>query len=161
MKEAISQKQNLIYESELLEQVNKRDPTPTNLKFMTRTNKDELIMQYLEGFISLDNYLESNADRCKEIMSKVKSLVHQLHEKGISHRDLKGINVMIHPETEQLRIIDFGVGCINSSLKFPCQKYRGTTLNYYPKPQEMNNFKDWKKGDQNAMKIIQKKLCKK
>lgn len=160
MKEALEQKQNLVYESQLLKQVARRDPAPTNLKYIQRTNKDELIMQYLDGFDTLDDYMASNPDDCKDILVRLKAAVHQLHENGISHRDLKGINIMIHPHTKELRIIDFGVGCIKQSEKYPCQKFRGATPFYYPEREEMSNFQDWRKADQNALQIIQNTLCK-
>jgi tRNA A-37 threonylcarbamoyl transferase component Bud32 len=155
MKEARDKKQALIYESELLKQVGRRDPSPTNLKFVERTNKNELIMQYLDGFVTLDEYLESNTDRCNDIMTKLKRLVHNLHKNGIAHRDLKGMNIMIHPETEELRIIDFGVGCIKQNEKFACQTFRGATPNYYPGGRYLKTFQEWQKADDKALQIVE------
>jgi len=159
MKDAIRQKQNLIYQSELLKEVARLDPSPTNLKFVERTNKDELIMQYLDGFVTLEEYLQSNTDRCSTLTKKLKKLVRHLHESGIAHRDLKGINIMIHPETEELRIIDFGVGCIKNNQKFACQKFRGATPYYYPDGSDLRTFQEWQKADIQALDITEQKLC--
>jgi tetratricopeptide (TPR) repeat protein len=159
LKESLQDPQNLIYQSNLLKQVNKLDPAPTNLKYIQRTANDELVMQYLDEFVTLNDYLQSNSDRCKDIIITIKDLVKELHNKGISHRDLKGINIMIHPETEELRIIDFGVGCIKQSTEFPCQKFRGATRFYYPQRQKLTNFQDWKKADQKALRILEGQMC--
>jgi len=146
------------YQSKLLKQVNKVDPVPTNLKYINKTNKNELIVQYLDGFITLKDYFIAHKDRCLDILKKVNVLVGNMHKKGISHRDLKRENIMIHPDTEELRIIDFGLGCIDKTKQYPCQNYRGTTKIYYPHPELNKNFKDWKRADKKAVDII-KKFC--
>lgn len=61
--------------------------------------------------------------------------------------------------TEELRIIDFGLGCIKQSVKFPCQKFRGATQFYYPQGPELTTFQEWKKADQEALQIVENTFC--
>ena len=53
-----------------------------------------------------------------------------IHEKGISHRDIKSSNIMFN--SNGLRIIDFGFACLEES----CDQLKGTPL-YFP-PEKYN-----------------------
>ena len=79
-----------------------------------------IVMEYLGSeWIDLYDYIEMHGpvreDYAKEIFKQVVETVEFLHEKGYSHNDIKGIfssnideNILINPETRELKLIDFG-----------------------------------------------------
>jgi len=148
----------LTYQAQLLKQVNKRVPSKSILKYIQHAD-NILITEYLKGFVLLDEYLKKNPEKCLDIIPNVNIVMNQLHRAGISHRDLKGENIMIHPETLEIKIIDFGVGCIKDSSKFNCKNFIGTSQKYYPRYQQYKSFQDWKQGDNKALDILWKELC--
>jgi len=148
----------LTYQAQLLKQVNKRVPSKSNLKYIQHAD-NILITEYLKGFVMLNEFLKIAPEKCLKVIPKVNIAVNELHSAGISHRDLKGENIMINPETLEIKIIDFGVGCIKDSSKFNCRNLVGTTPKYYPQYQQHGNFQDWMQGDNKALDIIWKELC--
>jgi serine/threonine protein kinase len=148
----------LTYQAQLLKQVNKRVPSKSNLKYIQHGN-NILITEYLKGFVQLNDFLIISPEKCSEIVPKVNIAVDELHKAGIAHRDLKGENIMINPETLEIKIIDFGVGCIKDSSKFNCRDFIGTTPKYYPQYQQHVDFQDWTLGDKKALDILWNELC--
>jgi serine/threonine protein kinase len=112
LKQPLVDPSQIIYQADLLQQINQK--VPDSLKRIGLTEKNQLIMQYLEGFITLDKYLELNPNFVDEIIKKVDTEIDKLHKKGISHRDLKPKNIMVHPETREIKIIDYGTSCIKN-----------------------------------------------
>lgn len=69
------------------------------------------------GAISLRKYLQLNRPGLASFFSiatKLTEALEGLHQKGIIHRDLKPDNVLIHPETGVINIIDF-----STAVMFP------------------------------------------
>jgi predicted Ser/Thr protein kinase len=112
LKQPLKDPSQIIYQADLLQQINQK--VPDSLKRIGLTEKNQLIMQYLEGFLTLDKYLELNPNFLDEIIKKVHTEIDKLHKKGISHRDLKPKNIMVHPETREIKIIDYGLSCIKN-----------------------------------------------
>lgn len=50
-----------------------------------------------------------------ELASNLCNGLHVLHKMGISHRDIKPENIMINPTTRQIKYIDFGLACDEST----------------------------------------------
>jgi predicted ATPase/serine phosphatase RsbU (regulator of sigma subunit)/tRNA A-37 threonylcarbamoyl transferase component Bud32 len=108
-------------------------PTPAELTRykqeyeITRTlNKDDVIKAYglekyhntlvmfIEDFggASLKILRENHQFSLEEFLSiarKVATSLGQIHEAKIIHKDINPANIVIHPETQQVKIIDFGI----------------------------------------------------
>jgi serine/threonine-protein kinase len=70
-----------------------------------------IIMEYLEGRPLSDLIRESGtlpAETCIRIVTQMASALGYAHKKGIVHRDIKPMNVMISPEG-QVKLMDFGI----------------------------------------------------
>ncbi len=52
----------------------------------------------------------------------------EIHEQGYLHRDIKPENIMYDPETDTVRIIDFGFGVELVGDKYPADRIVGTTM---------------------------------
>jgi serine/threonine protein kinase/formylglycine-generating enzyme required for sulfatase activity len=83
-----------------------------------------LVMEYIEG-ISLDDFLRREKwltpDRALEILEPIVLGVGEAHSKGITHRDLKPLNVMIRndrPLVQAVKVLDFGLAKIKSTESF-------------------------------------------
>ena len=45
----------------------------------------------------------------KKVISKVLEALAYLHSQGVCHRDIKPENILYDPQTENLKLIDFGI----------------------------------------------------
>ena len=73
-----------------------------------------LIMEDI-GAISLRKHLQtcrSNLSAFFSIAIQLVDALGELHQKGVIHRNLKPENILIHPGTEQVKIIDFGIAIL-------------------------------------------------
>eukprot|EP01117_Protostelium_nocturnum_P008211 TRINITY_DN292_c0_g3_i1.p1 TRINITY_DN292_c0_g3~~TRINITY_DN292_c0_g3_i1.p1 ORF type:complete len:332 (-),score=94.76 TRINITY_DN292_c0_g3_i1:38-1033(-) len=73
-----------------------------------------LVFEYVSGGDLLDyvmNQKEGKLDELKsaKLFSQIVSSVQYLHDKGIAHRDLKLENIMVDPEGNVAKLIDFGL----------------------------------------------------
>ncbi|WP_173275210.1 serine/threonine-protein kinase [Paenibacillus sp. NEAU-GSW1] len=89
-----------------------------------------LIMQYIDGGVTLRKYMESSlpVDAAIDTMIKICDVLLQLHKKRFQHRDLKPENIMV--KDNQVFIIDFN---ISTSVPF---KGEGTDLYRAPEQTE-------------------------
>ncbi|MEL6325404.1 MAG: AAA family ATPase [Cyanobacteria bacterium J06626_23] len=74
-------------------------------------NRYALIMEDWEGR-SLEAYLHQQSLSLPEVLaiaSQVAQVLDQLHQHGIIHKDIKPANLLIHPETKEIRLIDFSI----------------------------------------------------
>jgi len=84
-----------------------------------------LVLEYIEG-MDLFSFMEQrNFDPLPEylarkIFSQLASAVHYCHQKGVAHRDLKLENVLIDPNTNQVKLIDLGLCKIESEDSASC-----------------------------------------
>lgn len=122
-------------------------------------NKFCLVFNYLEGYITFEkfrkNKLIEKKDKIK-ICSQMWYEINLLHKIGMIHCDIKSSNIMIHPETFKVHIIDFGVAIIIDK-KDKEKKYivYGITKKYFNLPLGRKyNFKQLIKNDLNTMSKI-------
>jgi serine/threonine protein kinase len=76
-------------------------------------DKDWLVIvtEFLSGYISLNTYLKSNTltkNKKITIMKNIVKIINFIHKFGILHNDLNKENIMIDPNTLNIKIIDFG-----------------------------------------------------
>ncbi|MDJ1184653.1 EAL domain-containing protein [Roseofilum casamattae] len=73
-----------------------------------------LIMEDMGG-ISLAKYENRSSlslSQFLEIAIQLAGIVHQLHNNSIIHKDIKPANILIHPETKQIKLIDFSISTL-------------------------------------------------
>ena len=76
-----------------------------------------LIMEDFGG-ISLAEYYQKLSSDAKdisqflEIAIQIAEIVYQLHQNRIIHKDIKPANILINPETKQVKIIDFSISSL-------------------------------------------------
>ncbi|MEM9541498.1 MAG: AAA family ATPase [Cyanobacteria bacterium P01_E01_bin.42] len=73
-----------------------------------------LIMEDIGG-ISLSEYQNRSPlpiPQFLEIGVKLAETLHQLHQNQIIHKDIKPANILIHPETKQVKLIDFSISTL-------------------------------------------------
>ncbi len=71
-------------------------------------------MEYFKG-ITLDNFLYENkltSIQRRQLLREIVDTVVHLHQISILHRDIKPQNILINPETLEIRIIDFGLAVL-------------------------------------------------
>ncbi|BBM85145.1 protein kinase domain-containing protein [Candidatus Uabimicrobium amorphum] len=80
-------------------------------------NGSYFIMEYVEGVTLRDLFHEGQLSRKEaiKIFMQICQAIHHVHENGIIHRDLKPENIMIQRETNQVKIMDFGIVKLNSN----------------------------------------------
>ncbi|NEQ40810.1 MAG: serine/threonine-protein kinase PknK, partial [Okeania sp. SIO3I5] len=76
-----------------------------------------LIMEDFGG-ISLAEYYQKLSSDAKDISQfldiaiQIAEIVYQLHQNRIIHKDIKPANILINPETKQVKIIDFSISSL-------------------------------------------------
>jgi predicted ATPase/signal transduction histidine kinase len=77
-------------------------------------NSYALVMEDFGG-ISLREYSQTNCLEIEEVLIIVLQLVqilHDLHQNRVIHKDIKPDNILIHPETKQVKLIDFSIASL-------------------------------------------------
>ena len=109
-----------------------------------KNGKYYIIIDYLEGYITLKHSKKLFSNTIKEkILEKIKRELKKLHKKNMTHNDIKPTNIMVHPETKDVRIIDFGSAIIHS----PYKKYKLKNVGYTKKYIQLDPDKLYSKGD--------------
>ncbi|MBX9253772.1 AAA family ATPase [Desmonostoc muscorum CCALA 125] len=74
-----------------------------------------LVMEDFGG-TSLNNYFAKNnitsVEEFLEIAIALCNILDVLYRKGIIHKDIKPSNILINPETKQVKLIDFSIACL-------------------------------------------------
>ncbi|MBD2683389.1 MULTISPECIES: ATP-binding sensor histidine kinase [Nostoc] len=68
-----------------------------------------------EGEISLREYMKTtklSLEEFLEIAIQLIQVLHNLHQNCVIHKDIKPANILIHPHTKQIRIIDFSIASL-------------------------------------------------
>ncbi|AFY81975.1 putative ATPase [Oscillatoria acuminata PCC 6304] len=67
------------------------------------------------GSISMEQYLENQSLNLLEIIEiaiQLTAILHQLHQQRIIHKDIKPANILIHPNSGQITLIDFSIASL-------------------------------------------------
>jgi len=73
-----------------------------------------LVMEDCQS-ISLQQYVQERSLEVKDILNIARQLaeiLHQLHNQRVIHKDIKPANILIHPDTKQVKLIDFSISSL-------------------------------------------------
>jgi tRNA A-37 threonylcarbamoyl transferase component Bud32 len=108
----IQSKDNLLEEGQILLHANRSGvPTPRLLK----ATEDVLVMEHLRDFVPLHktrsgfNGYALDKDSPITLKRNLLSACETMHTAGIVHNDIHFKNILIHPKTKEIRIIDFEI----------------------------------------------------
>ena len=68
-----------------------------------------------KGEISLQEYIKTTILSIKEFLEiaiQLTKILHDLHQSRVIHKDIKPANILIHPETKQVKLIDFSIASL-------------------------------------------------
>lgn len=103
-----------------------------------KDGKYYIITEYLDGFIPLRQSKELFSMKEKEnILKKIQKEIELLHQKNMTHNDIKPDNIMVNPKTKKVRIIDFGSAIIHSFF----YRYRLADVGYTKKYTKLDPHK--------------------
>ena len=78
-------------------------------------NSYALVMEDFGG-ISLHEYMQMNDNlslqKLLSIVVQVCDILHNLHQNRVIHKDIKPANILINPETQQVKLIDFSIASL-------------------------------------------------
>ena len=78
-------------------------------------NSYALVMEDFGG-ISLHEYMQMNdslsLQKLLSIVIQVSDILHNLHQNRVIHKDIKPANILINPETQQVKLIDFSIASL-------------------------------------------------
>ena len=77
-------------------------------------NRYALIMEDMGG-VSLAEYqgrASLSVSQFLDLAIQLSKILHQLHNNSIIHKDIKPANILIHPETKQVKLIDFSISSL-------------------------------------------------
>ncbi|MGI0489042.1 trifunctional serine/threonine-protein kinase/ATP-binding protein/sensor histidine kinase [Pantanalinema rosaneae CENA516] len=77
-------------------------------------NSYALVMEDFGG-VSLQHYAQGQPLAVEEVLAIAQQLVitlHELHENCVIHKDIKPANILIHPVTKQVKLIDFSIASL-------------------------------------------------
>jgi predicted ATPase/signal transduction histidine kinase len=77
-------------------------------------NSYALVMEDYGG-ISLREYLQVHPINIKEFLTlalQLADILHSLSQNRVIHKDIKPANILIHPETKQIKLIDFSIASL-------------------------------------------------
>jgi len=77
-------------------------------------NRYALILEDMGG-ISLAEYKGSSSLSIPQFLAlalQLAEILHQLHNHSIIHKDIKPANLLIHPETQEIKLIDFSISSL-------------------------------------------------
>ena len=121
-----------------------------------KNGKYYIVTDYLEGYLTLSETKRLFSQDVKEkILEKIKKEIKKLHQKNMTHNDLKPSNIMVNPTTKEVRIIDFGSAIIHS----PYKKFKLRNVGYTKKyikldPNKLYSKSDFIDNDMYAFSII-------
>ncbi|MGL5060995.1 MAG: protein kinase domain-containing protein, partial [Microcoleus sp.] len=67
------------------------------------------------GSVSLRDYTRDRRLAIAEVLEiavQVAQILHELHQNRVIHKDIKPANILIHPETKQVKLIDFSIASL-------------------------------------------------
>ena len=76
-------------------------------------NSYALVMEF--GGISLHKYMQRGIASVEDILLitlEITDILHNLHQNRVIHKDIKPANILIHPETREVKLIDFSIASL-------------------------------------------------
>jgi serine/threonine protein kinase len=70
-----------------------------------------IVTEFLQGYITLFEYIQNynyNKFTSNKIIHQMKSSMNKIHKTGILHGDINSKNILINPNTLDIKLIDFG-----------------------------------------------------
>ncbi|GAB4306126.1 MAG: AAA family ATPase [Oscillatoriaceae cyanobacterium] len=67
------------------------------------------------GGVSLEQYLQHQSLDLTEVLAiavQIADILHDLHQHRVVHKDIKPANILIHPKTKQVKLIDFSIASL-------------------------------------------------
>ncbi|NEN88754.1 MAG: AAA family ATPase, partial [Okeania sp. SIO3H1] len=61
---------------------------------------------------SLDKYESLDLETCLKIAIQLADILHKLYQNRVIHKDIKPANILIHPQTQQVKLIDFSIASV-------------------------------------------------
>jgi len=131
------------------------------VRFMSSGEDEEkgqyIVMEYLEGWQGLDQNFRSrfpNGVRDRQelydvlsVYGKIADVIDRVHEESnIEFYDFKLDNILIDPETEEIKLLDFG-GCVYSGASVPGSEVGSVGLPAYQPPEVLEGRFAPKKSD--------------
>ncbi|CAG5084421.1 Oidioi.mRNA.OKI2018_I69.PAR.g10637.t1.cds [Oikopleura dioica] len=102
------------------------------LDWYERRSSFVLVMERLDGYVDLFEFANKNGaineEAVRIIAGQLITCCMELARAGICHRDIKDENILINPETLEIRLIDFGC----ASRDGACYTTARGTPNYWP-----------------------------
>jgi eukaryotic-like serine/threonine-protein kinase len=97
-----------------------------------------IAMELLKGgdlapFVKANNLLP--ADKTASIVARAADALGYAHKQGVVHRDIKPANMMYHPESDILKLTDFGIARLTDSSKTKTGMVLGTPS--YMSPEQL------------------------
>ncbi|MEO1433197.1 MAG: AAA family ATPase, partial [Cyanobacteria bacterium J06633_8] len=80
----------------------------------TYENSYALVMEDFGG-ISLSEYMQTTENSLVDVLSiglQISDVLHHIHQHRIIHKDIKPANILINPETKQVKLIDFSISSL-------------------------------------------------
>ena len=123
------------------------------VKKYVQNGKTFILFDYLDGYEHLQNIrfhhrIKSMNDKI-EICKKLVRAIHSLHRNNMVHVDIQPLNIMIHPETKDVQIIDFGTAIIHTGKKMYDKNRPNDPFSVSPSfhMDEKKTFGEFKKND--------------
>ncbi|MEM9806070.1 MAG: AAA family ATPase [Cyanobacteria bacterium P01_D01_bin.56] len=73
-----------------------------------------LVMEDMGG-IALEQYVKQHSLSCTDVLSiaiQLTDILCELHQHRVVHKDIKPANVLIHPDSKQIKLIDFSIASL-------------------------------------------------
>lgn len=80
-----------------------------------------IMTEFLGDYITLDDFIEQRRATYENVNEITRNLLlglQEMHQMGVAHRDIKPQNILINPQTNQIKYIDFGLSCDQESCPF-------------------------------------------
>ncbi|MGB7378235.1 MAG: AAA family ATPase [Rivularia sp. (in: cyanobacteria)] len=78
-------------------------------------NSYALVMEDFGG-IALHEYIQTHdgisLQQLLSIVVQITDILHHLHQNRVIHKDIKPANILIHPQTQQVKLIDFSIASL-------------------------------------------------
>lgn len=124
------------------------------IDFQEDKNNYYIFTEYYGNYITVSEFLENYRPSVTELTTILTNLLmglQTIHDNGIIHRDIKPDNILIDPESFDVKYIDFNLSCLEDDLDC-LNKLKGTP--YYIAPELWQlEIENYGKGKQYKQKL--------